>query len=260
MNHNVLLEARNVCKKFANIRALSNVSFTIKEGEVYGIIGPNGAGKTTLFNCLTGFGAHDNGEFILSGKKLRKNSPEYNVSQGISRTFQNIRLFKKLSVLENILVGFHKDFSSLSLMESIFCKAKRKKIVDSSCDLMSYVGIDHSKKLMQAGNLSYGEQRKLEIARALATHPIIIALDEPAAGMNSVERETLRSLIRKIRDDGVAVIIIEHDIELVVNLCDRIAVLDFGEKIVEDTPEHVIADPKFISAYLGKDYEEPTGR
>ncbi|WP_092484391.1 ABC transporter ATP-binding protein [Candidatus Ichthyocystis hellenicum] len=257
MSNTIILEAKNICKSFGENKVLSNVSFTINEGEIFGIIGPNGAGKTTIFNCLTGFGQHTGGGFFLNGKKLRNNDPEYTVSQGISRTFQNIRLFKKLTVLENILVGFHQTLAQHSWIKSFFGKniCGQKSIIDKCYDLMSYVGINRQRSLLLADSLSYGEQRKLEIARALATQPVIIALDEPAAGVNSVERETLSALIKKIRTDGTTVLIIEHDIDLVVNLCDRIAVLNFGKKIIDDSPQKVVANPDFISVYLGNDYD-----
>ncbi|CUT17513.1 MULTISPECIES: ABC transporter ATP-binding protein [Candidatus Ichthyocystis] len=255
MSHNVILEAKNICKSFGTMNVLSRVSFVINKEEIFGIIGPNGAGKTTLFNCLTGFGEHTGGNFFLSGKKLRNNDPEHTVSQGIARTFQNIRLFKKLTVLENILVGFHRTLTQLSLVKCFFGYGQ-KSVIDKCYDLMSYVGIKLDKSSLLADSLSYGDQRKLEIARALATQPVIIALDEPAAGVNSVERETLISLVKKIRNDGTTVLIIEHDIDLVVNLCDRIAVLNFGKKIIDDIPQKVITNSDFISVYLGNDYDD----
>lgn len=249
-----LLEAKEVSKKFSGLRALSSVSLTIKKEEIYGVIGPNGAGKTTLFNCLTGFSKPDKGFFLLSGQKL-KSSPEQVVSQGIARTFQNIRLFKNLTVAENILVGCHGAFLSRPLFKrfsSLFSEQQYNKCIQ----WMSYVGLGEEKITWRADALSYGEQRKLEIARALATNPIIIALDEPAAGMNPSERTLLKELIKKIRSDHITVILIEHDIHLVMSLCDRMAVLHFGEKIIEDIPETVVSRPEFISAYLGEDYDE----
>lgn len=248
-----LLEARGVGKRFGGLKALSEVSLTIGKGEIYGLIGPNGAGKTTLFNVLTGAYTPDAGEFVFNGALLPPGKPHRVVEQGIARTFQNIRLFRELSALENVMAGHHiRTTASVwgILLRSRRAREEERLTTERAYELLKYVGIERF-ATATAKNLSYGDQRRLEIARALATEPQLLALDEPAAGMNATETAQLKLLIEQIRRDGITVLLIEHDVKLVMGLCDRVAVLDFGRKIAEDVPAVVQKDEAVISAYLG---------
>lgn len=251
-----LFEAKGINKRFGGLQALTDVSLTIRKGEIYGLIGPNGAGKTTFFNVMTGAYTPEEGEFVFAGSPLPFGKPHLVVESGIARTFQNIRLFREMTALENVMAGHHLRAKS-NLLGVLFQTRKTREeerlITERAYEMLRYVGIERFATTM-ARNLSYGDQRRLEIARALATEPQLLALDEPAAGMNATETSQLRELISTIRADGVTVLLIEHDVKLVMGLCDRVAVLNFGKKIAEDVPAVVQKNQEVIEAYLGSSH------
>jgi branched-chain amino acid transport system ATP-binding protein len=252
-----VLRAQNVTMKFGGLTALSDVSLELAQGQIIGLIGPNGAGKTTFFNCLTGLYTPTAGHVLMEGKTLPRDPAEVTIA-GIARTFQNIRLFPNMTAVENVMVGRHarmKQGPVATIFRGPTFRKGEEAARKRSRELLDFAGIGRSADDL-ARNLPYGDQRRLEIARALATDPRVLLLDEPTAGMNPQETEATRQLIFAIRDIGISVVVIEHDTKFIFSLCDHVSVLVQGALLVEGTPDVVRADPRVIEAYLGKPPDE----
>ena len=251
----MLLEIDHLCLSFGGLKATNDVTMHMEEGKISGLIGPNGAGKTTFFNLISGVYKPDSGTITFDGKRIDGMKP-YQINQaGIARTYQVINLFRKMSVLDNVLVGMHPQLKSGFFQSMLHVKKERaeeKTAHDKAYEWLKFVNLEDSAKA-EAGSLSYGQQRLLEIVRGLASNPKLILLDEPAAGMNSKEKEDLNVLLRKIIASGVTILIVEHDMKLVMDVTDRLFVLNYGKKLAEGTPEEIQNNPEVIAAYLGGD-------
>ncbi len=250
-----LLEIDRLCRYFGGVKAVHDVTFAVRQGSIHGLIGPNGSGKTTLFNCLTGIYHPTSGHVRFKGKRLDRSPPHRTVARGIARTFQNLRLFAGMTALENVMVARHRHLHA-GLAANVFdlgtSRRDHREAVAKAQELLEFCGLAGREDAV-AGGLPYGLQRRLEIARALATEPELLLLDEPAAGMNPAESAALKELIVDIRRRGITVFIIEHNVRLVMGLCDIVTVMDSGEVIAFDVPERIVNHPGVIEAYLGRE-------
>ena len=254
-----LLEVSNATKRFGGLTAVSDLTFQLEEGAIVSVIGPNGAGKTTFFNCIAGFYRIDEGSITMDGTEISDLRPDKIAQMGLSRTYQNIRLFGGMTALENVLVGEHQHMKTTWIQAVFRTKGQRAEeaaAVEGAHQQLDFVGLGASHDLM-ARNLPYGDQRRLEIARALGTQPRILLLDEPTAGMNPIETAETTDLIRRLRDDlGITILLIEHEMRVVMGISERITVLDYGQQIAEGSPEEIQKNARVIEAYLGKGASE----
>ncbi len=252
-NDNIMLEVRDLTIRFGGLVAVNAVNFQIPKGSIFGLIGPNGAGKTTIFNMISGVYAPTAGKVIFDGKEIQGKAPYKVCYMGISRTYQNINLFKSMTVLENVMVGCHTRTKAgllPSMLRTHFQRQEEKSVVIKSQEILDFMDLG-DKSQLKASSLSYGEQRRLEISRALASDPKMLLLDEPAAGMNGAEKEELQRTIRKIADKGITILLVEHDMKLVMNVTQQICVINFGKRIGFGTPEEIQRNPDVVEAYLG---------
>lgn len=249
-----ILEVKDLAVSFGGIKAVDGLSFSVHEGEIVSVIGPNGAGKTSAFNCISGFYRPNQGSVIFEGEPITRKKPSYITMRGMARTFQNVRLFGEMSVLENVKTGMHATLGQNvfdALLHTPRYKRSEAQCTEDARGWLDFVGFRADDELLVT-QLPYGEQRRVEIARALATQPKLLLLDEPGAGLNHNEKNELMALIRKIRDLGVGIVLIEHDMGLVMQISERIVVLNYGKEIADGTPEQIKSDPVVIAAYLGE--------
>lgn len=256
MDSQIIIKIKNISKSFGGLKALENVSFSVKTGQIHALIGPNGAGKTTLMNIISGLETADSGEIIFNDQSINKLPPEKRAKIGIARTFQNLELFGEMTVLENVMVGmylkYETGFIKAGLMLGSVRKAQ-KDIINKSLNILDYVGLNHRKN-EYAKNLPVGEQRLLEIARVIASDPLLMLLDEPAAGLNIRETKNLSNLIKNLKEEKqITLLIVEHDMELIMGISNTITVLNFGKVIAEGDPLSIQKNPNVITAYLGEE-------
>ena len=253
MSSEIMLEVRDLTIRFGGLVAVNAVNFQIPKGSIFGLIGPNGAGKTTIFNMISGVYAPTSGKVIFDGREIQGKAPYKVCDLGISRTYQNINLFKSMTVLENVMVGCHTRTKAGLFPSMLRIPSQRKEersVVEKSQEILDFMDLGE-KSMLKASSLSYGEQRRLEISRALASEPKMLLLDEPAAGMNGAEKEELQRTIRKIADKGITILLVEHDMKLVMNVTHQICVINFGKRIGFGTPEEIQKNPEVVEAYLG---------
>ena len=252
-DNNIMLEVKDLTIRFGGLVAVNAVNFQVPKGSIFGLIGPNGAGKTTLFNMISGVYAPTSGKVIFDGKEIQGKAPYKVCDLGISQTYQNINLFKSMTVLENVMVGCHTRTKAGLFRSMLRLPSQRQEehsVVEKSQEILDFMDLG-DKSALKASSLSYGEQRRLEISRALASEPKMLLLDEPAAGMNGAEKEELQRTIRKIAERGITILLVEHDMKLVMNVTEQICVINFGKRIGFGTPEEIQKNPEVVEAYLG---------